>query len=323
MGSETQLSKTSSDTSSTATAEGTMQAVVQDTCGSADVLRLARIARPEIGDDELLLRVHAASVHIGDWHVMTGLPYLLRVVSFGFRAPKARVRGMDVAGTVEAVGQDVTQFQAGDEVFGTCDGSFADAVARVDTLAHKPANLTFEQAAAVPTSAVAALQALRDAGGITSGEQVLIVGASGGVGLFAVQIAKSFGAEVTGVCSTAKAVRVRSVGADHVIDYAKEDFVQSGQPYDLILIMGGTVRCPAQEALRPGGRLVPVGTEEGNRWSEARLGSARCCCHGWYATCGRWHRNRDQADLQFLTELIEAGRDHAGHRQDVAAERGS
>jgi NADPH:quinone reductase-like Zn-dependent oxidoreductase len=309
MGSDTQLSKTSSDTSGTATTEGTMQAVVQDTYGSADVLRLARIARPEIGDDELLLRVHAASVHIGDWHVMTGLPYLLRVVSFGFRAPKARVRGMDVAGTVEAVGQDVTQFQAGDEVFGTCDGSFADAVARVDTLAHKPANLTFEQAAAVPTSAVAALQALRDAGGITSGEQVLIVGASGGVGLFAVQIAKSFGAEVTGVCSTAKADRVRSVGADHVIDYAQEDFVQSGQPYDLILIMGeNRSLSQLRKALRPGGRLVPVGTEEGNRWFGGEAWIHAMLLSRLVRHLRPLASEPNQADLKFLTELIEAGK---------------
>ena len=149
MGSDTQHSTIAGDTNGAATAEGTMQAIVQDTYGSADVLRVARIARPEMGDNEVLLRVRAASVHIGDWHVMTGLPYLLRVVGFGFRAPKARVRGTDVAGTVEAVGQNVTRFEAGDEVFGTCDGSFAEyAAVREDTLVAKPANLTFEQAAA-------------------------------------------------------------------------------------------------------------------------------------------------------------------------------
>ena len=189
---------------------------------AADVLRLERDRRPEIGDDDVLVRVRAAGVHIGDWHVMTGLPYLLRIVGFGLRAPKARVRGMDVAGTVEAVGKNVTRFQVGDEVFGTCNGSFAEyAAARADTLALKPANLTFEQAAAVPTSACTALQALRDAGGIKSGQRVLIIGASGGVGLFAVQIAKAFGAEVTGVCSTTKVDLVRSLGADHVIDYTR------------------------------------------------------------------------------------------------------
>ena len=203
MGSDTQLSSIGSDANYAASAEGTMQAIVQDRY-SADVLRLARIARPEIGDNEVLVRVHAASVHIGDWHVATGQPYLLRVVGFGFRAPKAQVRGMDVAGAVEAVGRNVTRFQAGDEVFGTGDGSFAEyAAAPESTLVLKPANLTFEQAAAVPTSSAAALQALR-AGGINPGQQVLIVGASGGVGLFAVQIAKSFGADVTAVCSTTR-----------------------------------------------------------------------------------------------------------------------
>ena len=180
---------------------GKMQAIVQDRYGkTADVLRLEEIDPAQIGDNDVLVGVKAASVHIGDWHVMTGLPYLLRVVGFGFRAPKARVRGMDVAGVVEAVGQKTTRFQVGNEVFGTCDGSFAEYASTLeDTLALKPANLTFEQAAAVPTSAVAALQALRDAGGIKAGQHVLLVGASGGVGLYAVQIAKSFGAEVTGV----------------------------------------------------------------------------------------------------------------------------
>ena len=206
-----------------------MRAVVQDAYGeeAADVLRLEEIDRPEVGDDDVLIRVRAAGVHIGDWHVMTGLPYLLRVVGFGLRAPKVRVRGMDVAGTVEAVGNKVTQFQVGDDVFGTCNGSFAEyASTPADTLAPKPANLTFEQAAAIPTSAVAALQALRNAGGVKSGQRVLLVGASGGVGLFAVQIAKAFGAEVTGVCSTTKVDLVRSLGADQVIDYTQEDFTR-------------------------------------------------------------------------------------------------
>ena len=308
MGSDTQPPTIRSDRNSTATAEGTMQAIVQDTYGSADVLRLARIARPEVGDSEVLIRVHAASVHIGDWHVMTGLPYLLRVVGFGFRAPKARVRGMDVAGTVEAVGQNVTQFELGDEVFGTCAGSFAEqANARVDTLARKPVNLSFEQAAAVPTSAVAALQALRNAGDIQPSDQVLIIGASGGVGLFAVQIAKSFGAEVTGVCSTAKVDLVRSVGADHVLDYAEEDFTQSGQQYDLILVMGGN-RSLSQlkRALRPGGTLVPVGTEEGNRWVGGKAWIEAMLLSRLVGHLRPLTSEPNQADLQFLTELIEA-----------------
>jgi NADPH:quinone reductase-like Zn-dependent oxidoreductase len=286
-----------------------MQAIVQDTYGSADVLRLDRIATPEIGDNDVLLRVRAASLHIGDWHVMTGLPYLLRVVGFGLRAPKARVRGMDVAGTVEAVGQHITRFQAGDEVFGTCNGSFAEyAATPEDTLVLKPANLTLEQAAAVPTSSVAALQALR-AGGIKAGQQVLLVGASGGVGLFAVQIAKSFGAEVTGVCSTAKVNLVRSVGANHAIDYTKEDFTQSRQQYDLILVMGGNHSLSQlKRALRPGGILVPVGTEAGNRWVGGKAWIQAMLLSRLVRHLRPLAAKPNQADLQFLTELIQAGK---------------
>jgi NADPH:quinone reductase-like Zn-dependent oxidoreductase len=309
MGSDTQHSTIASEADSDVTAEGTMQAIVQDTYGSADVLRLARIARPEMGDNEVLLRVRAASVHIGDWHVMTGLPYLLRVVGFGFRAPKARVRGTDVAGTVEAVGQNVTRFEAGDEVFGTCDGSFAEyAAVPEDTVVAKPANLTFEQAAAVPTSSSAALQALR-AGGIKSGQQVLLVGASGGVGLFAVQIAKSFNAEVTAVCSTTKVDLVRSIGADHVIDYTREDFTQSGQQYDLILVMGGNHSLSQlTRVLRPGGTLVPVGTEEGNRWVGGKAWIRAMVLSRVVRHLRPLASEPDQADLEFVTELIEAGK---------------
>jgi NADPH:quinone reductase-like Zn-dependent oxidoreductase len=309
MGSDTQHSTIAGDTNGAATAEGTMQAIVQDTYGSADVLRVARIARPEMGDNDVLLRVRAASVHIGDWHVMTGLPYLLRVVGFGFRAPKARVRGTDVAGTVEAVGQNVTRFEAGDEVFGTCDGSFAEyAAVREDTLVAKPANLTFEQAAAVPTSSTAALQALR-AGGIKSGQQVLLVGASGGVGLFAVQIAKSFNAEVTAVCSTTKVDLVRSIGADHVIDYTREDFTQSGQQYDLILVMGGNHSLSQlKRVLRPGGTLVPVGTEEGNRWVGGKAWIRAMLLSRVVRHLRPLASEPNQADLEFVTELIEAGK---------------
>jgi NADPH:quinone reductase-like Zn-dependent oxidoreductase len=309
MGSDTQLSTASSDADNAATAEGTMQAIVQDAYGSADVLRLARIARPEIRDNEVLVRVHAASVHIGDWHVMTGLPYLLRVVGFGFRAPKARIRGIDVAGTVEAVGQNVRRFQVGDEVFGTCDGSFAEyAAAPEDTLVLKPANLTFEQAAAVPTSSAAALQALR-AGEIKSDQHALLVGASGGVGLFAVQIAKSFGADVTAVCSTTKVDLVRSVGADHVIDYTREDFTQSGQQYDLILVMGGNHSLSQlKRVLRPGGTLVPVGTEEGNRWVGGKAWIRAMLLSRVVRHLRPLASEPNQADLEFVTELIEAGK---------------
>ncbi len=244
-----------------------MRAIVQDRYGEADQLRLAQIPAPELGADDVLIRVRAAGIHIGDWHVMTGQPYLMRIVGFGFRSPKARVRGMDVAGTVQAVGPNVTRFQAGDDVYGVCDGSFADyATARVETLAPKPARLTFEQAAAIPTSACTALQALRDVGQITAGQRVMIIGASGGVGLFAVQIAKAYEAEVTGVCSTGKVELVRSAGADHVIDYTEDDIHTSGQHFDLVLDLGGNrTLSELRRCLTPRGTLVLVGGEGGGR----------------------------------------------------------
>ena len=286
-----------------------MRAIVQDKYGAepADVLRLEEIDRPQIGEDDVLVRVHAASVHIGDWHVMTGLPYLLRVVGFGFRAPKVRVRGMDVAGTVETVGTNVTKFRAGDEVYGTCNGSFAEyASTPQDTLAPKPGNLTFEQAATIPTSAVAALQALRDAGRLQAGQQVLLVGASGGVGMFAIQIAKALGAEVTGVCSTAKVDLVRSLGADHVIDYTQEDFTRSRPQYDLILDMGGN-RSLSQlrRALRPAGTLVSVGSEQGNRWVGGRGWIQAMLLSRFVKSLRPLASEPNQADLVFLTRLIE------------------
>jgi NADPH:quinone reductase-like Zn-dependent oxidoreductase len=293
-------------------AEGTMQAVVQDTYGSAEVLRLSRIATPEIADDQVLIRVRAAGLHIGDWHVMLGQPYLMRVMGFGLRAPKARVRGLDVAGTVEATGKNVTGFHVGDDVYGTCDGSFAEhATAREDTLALKPANLTFEQAAAVPTSACTALQALR-AGQIAAGQQVLIIGASGGVGMFAVQIAKAFGAEVTGVSGPAKIDLVRSLGADSVIDYTKSELAADGRRYDLILDMGGNRSLSElRAALTPNGTLVLVGGEGGGRWIGGAMGrSVRALVLSPFVS----HNLRmvvasaKAADLQYLTELLEAAK---------------
>jgi NADPH:quinone reductase-like Zn-dependent oxidoreductase len=290
----------------------TMKAITQAEYGSADVLHLQDIQKPEVGDEDVLLRVHAAGVHIGDWHLMTGEPRLMRIMGFGFRAPKARVRGMDVAGTVEAVGRNVTLFQAGDQVFGICDGSFAEyACARADKLGLKPTNLTFEQAAAVPTSACTALQALRGPGEIQRGQRVLINGASGGIGLFAVQIAKSFGAEVTGVCSTAKMELVHSIGADHVIDYTKEDFTQSAPRYDLILDMVGN-RSLAQlrGALTPRGTLVLVGGEGGDRWIGALSRSMQALVVSPFVS----QRLRpvlsaaNTQDLEFLKQLIETGK---------------
>jgi len=291
-------------------AGGKMRAIVQDQYGETDVLRLEEIDKPQIGHNEVLVRIRAAGVHIGDWHVMAGLPYLLRVVGFGFRAPKVRVRGIDLAGTVEAVGQNVTRFQVGNDVFGTCEGAFADyAATPEDNLARKPADLTYEQAAAVPTSALAALQALRDAGGIKAGQQVLLVGASGGVGLYAVQIAKSFGAEVTGVCSTTKVDMVRSLGADHVIDYSEEDFTQSGQQYDLILVMGGNQSLSQlKQVLRPGGTLVPVGSEGGNRWVGGKAWIQAMLLSRLKRHLRPLTTQPNQADLQFVTELLEAGK---------------
>src|ERR671932_853443 len=288
----------------------TMQAIVQDKYGSVDVLQLRDIKKPAIGVEDVLVRVRAAGVHIGAWHLMSGEPYLMRIIGFGFRAPKARVRGTDVAGTVEAVGQNVTRFQAGDEVFGTCDGAFAEyASARQDMLALKPSNLTFEQAAAVPTSAFTALQALR-AGEIQRGQKVLIVGASGGVGIFAVQIAKSFGAEVTGVSSTGKVDMVRSIGADHVIDYTRDDFTRKGPQYDLMLDLGGNrPLSQLRRALTPRGTLVLVGGEGGDRWiGMGRPLQALAVSPFVGHTLRPLSSKPNQPDLQFLKELIESGK---------------
>jgi NADPH:quinone reductase-like Zn-dependent oxidoreductase len=245
-----------------------MRAIIQDAYGSADVLRLAEIERPDIAPNEVLVQVRAAGVDRGTWHLMAGQPYLMRILGFGFRRPKNPVPGRDLAGTVVAVGSAVTRFQPGDEVFGISQGSFAEyAAAREDKLAHKPANLSFEQAAVVPISALTALQGLRDAGRIQAGQKALIIGASGGVGTYAVQLAKAFGAEVTGVCSTAKVELVRSIGADHVIDYTHEDFADGSRRYDLILDIGGNSRLSRlRRALATKGTLVIVGGE-GAKWT--------------------------------------------------------
>jgi NADPH:quinone reductase-like Zn-dependent oxidoreductase len=245
-----------------------MKAIVQDKYGSADVLELRDIDPPVIAADEVLLEVRAAGVEPGVWHLMTGLPYLVRVMGYGLTKPKYPVRGRDVAGRVEAVGANVTRFEPGDEVFGTCEGSFAEyAAAREDKLALKPANLSFEEAAVIPISGMTALQALRDKGRVQPGNKVLIIGAGGGVGTFAVQLAKAFGAEVTGVCSTTKVALVESIGADHVIDYTREDFAARAGKYDVIIDNAGN-RSLSQlrRALAPDGTLVIVGGEEGGAW---------------------------------------------------------
>jgi NADPH:quinone reductase-like Zn-dependent oxidoreductase len=244
----------------------TMRAIVQDRYGEVDVLRLAEIPRPEIGDDEVLVRVAAAGVERGVWHLMTGLAYPIRVAGFGVRKPKNRVRGREVAGWVDTVGRAVTAFQPGDEVYGIGEGTFAEyARAAAAKLAPKPSTLSFEEAAVVPISATTALQGLR--GRVRPGQRVLVIGASGGVGTFAVQLAKAFGAEVTGVASTSKVDLVRSLGADHVVDYRRDDFADGRQRYDLVLDTGGHRRlADLRRALTPRGTLVIVGSETGGRW---------------------------------------------------------
>jgi NADPH:quinone reductase-like Zn-dependent oxidoreductase len=239
-----------------------MLAMVQDSYGSADVLELAQIDRPRIADHEVLLRVHAAGVDRGTWHLMTGKPYLMRIIGFGFRRPKNRVPGVDVAGTVVAVGSAVTRFALGDEVFGMSRGSFADyAAAHEDKLAVKPASCTFEQAATVGISGGTALQALT-AGRVQAGQRVLITGASGGVGSYAVQLAKAAGAKVTGVCSTEKVDFVTALGADRVVDYTQEDFADGVQRYDLIIdIAGNSSLSRLRRALTTTGTAVIVGGE--------------------------------------------------------------
>ncbi|MEX0988919.1 MAG: NAD(P)-dependent alcohol dehydrogenase [Actinomycetota bacterium] len=246
-----------------------MRAIVQDAYGPADVLRLAEIDTPDIAANEVLVKVHAAGMDRGTWHSMTGQPYLMRIMGFGFRRPKNPVMGLDVAGTVVAVGSEVTRFQPGEEVFGISRGSFAEyAAVREDKLAHKPASLSFERAAVVPISGGTAIQGLRDAGRIEAGQEVLVIGASGGVGTYAVQLAKALGAAVTGVCSTPKLDLVRSIGADHVIDYTREDFAEGDRRYDLILDVGGNSRLSRlRRVLKPKGTLVIVGGEEGGNWT--------------------------------------------------------
>jgi NADPH:quinone reductase-like Zn-dependent oxidoreductase len=251
-----------------------MQAIVRRCYGPADVLRLEDVARPSPANDEVLVRVRAAGINPLDWHYLTGTPYLVRFDS-GLGRPTSDRLGVDFAGTVTAVGRNVTGFRAGDEVFGSRWGAFAEYVAvREDrALVPKPTNMSFEQVAAVPVAAVTALQALRDKGRVRPGQKVLINGASGGVGTFAVQIAKSLGAEVTGVCSTRNVAMVRSLGADHVIDYTQEDFTRSGRRYDVILdAVGNHSLRDIRRALAPAGIHVLVGGPKDDPWLGPLLG---------------------------------------------------
>lgn len=288
-----------------------MKAIVQARYGPpGEVLELRDVDRPAVHDDGVLVRVHATSVAGDDWHLVRGLPYVARL-DVGLLRPKHSVPGQDVAGRVEAVGSDVTRFRPGDEVFGWAAGAWAEHVATSEaTLAHKPTNLTFAEAAAVPISGLTALQGVRDKGAIQSGHRVLVNGAAGGVGTLAVQVARSFGAHVTGVCSTGNVELIRSLGADRVVDYTREDFTASDERYDLILDMvGNRSLAKCRRALRPEGTLVLVGGRGGpwfmgtDRWLKALVLSPfvgqrlRPLVH-----------TKSQADLLALKALAEAGK---------------
>jgi NADPH:quinone reductase-like Zn-dependent oxidoreductase len=288
-----------------------MKAIVQDVYGSADVLELRDIARPEPGDGQVLIRVKAAGVDQGVWHLMAGLPYLVRLFGYGLKKPKVPVRGREVAGVVEAVGTGVTRFAAGDEVYGTCDGSFAEYVcAKEDKLARKPLGISFEEAAAAPISGVTALQAVRDAGQVTVGQKVLILGAGGGVGSYAVQLAKAFGAEVTGVCSTGKVELVRSLGAGAVIDYTTSDIAGTGELYDLIIDTAGNRPLSfLRRLLVPKGTLVIVGGEGGGKLTgglERSLGAPLVSLFSGRKFKGLAAKET-HLDLEALASLIESG----------------
>ncbi|MFF0033415.1 NAD(P)-dependent alcohol dehydrogenase [Streptomyces avermitilis] len=297
-----------------ATAGGTetMTAVVQERYGAEPeaVLRIARLVRPGIGPDEVLVRVRASSVDRGTWHMMAGLPYAVRPVS-GLRRPKLPNPGRNIAGVVEAVGSDVTGFAPGDEVYGTAVAAFADyAAARPDRIAPKPAGLTFEEAATVPVSALTALQAVRDKAKVQGGRQVLITGAAGGVGTFAVQLAHSFGARVTAVVSTPKLDAVRALGADHVIDYTREDFLAGPRRYDAIIdIAGNRSLRDLRRALTPRGRLVITGGETNGAWlgGTDRQLRAQMLSPFTGQHLGTFISSEGADGLRDLTALIDAG----------------
>lgn len=291
-----------------------MKAIAQDRYGTADVLELRDIDKPTIEDNEVLIEVRAAGLDRGVWHMMTGLPYFIRLVvpDLGLRTPKNPVRGSDVGGVVEAVGKSVTRFHKGDEVFGIAQGSYANyAKAREDKLAPKPKNLTFERAAVVPISGLTALQSIRDKAQVHAGQKVLIIGASGGVGTFATQVAKALGAEVSGVCSTTKLDLVRSLGADHVIDYTREDFAENEGYYDAIVDTGGhSTLSRLRRALHPKGTLVLVGSETHGRWFGGFDRSIRAMLLSRFVSqqLVAFTSSENADDLIALTELIESGK---------------
>jgi NADPH:quinone reductase-like Zn-dependent oxidoreductase len=290
-----------------------MKAIIQDTYGPPDVLELREIEPPRIGEQDVLIRVHAAGAGPDVWHIMTGKPYIARP-ALGFRRPKIRVRGWDVAGTVESVGDRVDAFGPGDEVMGVAEeGSFAErAIAPPDKLVRKPSGISFEQAAAVPVSGVTALQALRDKANVQPGDTVLVIGAAGGVGTFAVQIAKAFGATVTGVASTSKLDLVRSIGADDVIDYTREDFTDGSRTWDVIVDTAG--RRPLRRlrrALTQKGTLVIVGGDGGGPWTGGFFrGLLRAPLVSMFVSQRLdWLNSKmNVEDLRAVTELIQAGK---------------
>jgi NADPH:quinone reductase-like Zn-dependent oxidoreductase len=289
----------------------TMRAIVRDRYGPADVLDLRDVQVPEVADDEVLVRVHAAGLDRGAWHIMAGLPYLIRIAGFGLRVPKTAGLGSELAGVVEAVGAKVTDFKLGQAVYGISNAAFAEyAPAHPDKLAPMPANLSFEQAAAVPVSAVTALQALRARGRLQAGQHVLVIGASGGVGTYAVQIAMALGATVTGVCSTAKVDLVRSLGADHMIDYTQADITDDGRRYDLVLDIGGNRPLSRlRRVLTSSGTLVIVGGEGGGRWAggiHRQLGAMALSLFV-RQRLGTFVAKPNRADLDTLRALIETG----------------
>ena len=284
-----------------------MKAITQEKYGSAEVLKFQDVAKPVVKDDEVLVQVHAAGVHIGDWLVMSGLPYLIRLMGYGILKPKASVLGTELAGKVETVGKNVTRFKAGDEVFGWGRGTFAEfAAVAEDALVSKPLNASFEQAAAVPISAFTALQAVRDKGEVKPGQTVLVIGASGGVGTYLVQIAKSLGAEVTGVVSTRNLEMVRSIGADHVIDYTSEEV--TGR-YDVVIdTAGNRSLAKLRKMLTPKGTLVIVGGS-GGRWLMGSSRSLRAVLLSPFVgqSLRPFISSPNQADLVALRDLVESG----------------
>ncbi len=289
-----------------------MKAMVYHTYGSPDVLKLEEVQKPVPQDDEVLVQVHATSVNAGDWHLLRAKPFLMRFMGFGLLKPKHTILGSDIAGRVEVVGRNVTQFQSGDEVFGNTAksgfGGFAEYVAVPENaLVLKPTNISFEEAAAVPQAALTALQGLRDKGHIQKGQKVLINGASGGIGTFAVQLAKAFGADVTAVCSTRNVDIVRSIGADHVIDYTQEDFTKNGQRYDLILAVNGYHSISAyKRALHPEGVYVMTGGSNAQLFQAMLLGPL--ISRTGRQKMGNSAHKPNQKDLMFMKELLEASK---------------